>query len=451
LPESAEPPAARSDEGNAPSGVLEVSAPSSLVRGLGRWDLLALMINSTIGAGIFGLPSRVHALIGAWSLPAYAACAALVAIIILCFAEVASRFERTGGPYLYARTAFGPRVGFVMGWLLWLVRLTSFAALCNLLVSYLGVLWPDAGSTAARTAVIVAVTGAFAVINVVGVRTAARTGNAFTIAKLAPIALLIVAGFPSLSFGRLALGALPEADAFAKAMLLLVFAFTGFELVIIPAGEASDPRRNLPWALLIGLAVVAVVYLFVQIVCEGTMPNLAGSERPLADAASQVLGASGGALLAVGAVVSITGTLGATMLAAARLPFAMAEWGELPRALAATHARFRTPWISIMLTAACALALALATTFLGALTLSTVIRLITYVSTCAALLVLRRRPDAPAAAFRAPMAWALAVLALLTCVWLISSVSGREARAVAIAILIGLGLYLIRPRRALVP
>ena len=426
-------------------------AAAPLVRGLRRWDLLALMINSTIGAGIFGLPSRVHALIGPWSLLAYVACAALVAIVILNFAEVASRFERTGGPYLYARTAFGSGVGFVMGWLLWLVRLTSFAALCNLLVSYLGVLSPNLGTPAWRTTVIVAVTGAFAVINVVGVRTTARIGNAFTIAKLAPLALLIVAGLPSLSFGRLAPGAPPEADAFAKAMLLLVFAFTGFELVIIPAGEATDPRRNLPWALLSGLAVVAGVYLLVQAVCAATMANLAGSERPLADAASQVLGSKGGVLLSVGAVISITGTLGATMFAAARLPFAMAEWGELPRALAATHPRFRTPWISVLMTAGCALALALATTFAGALTLSTVIRLITYVSTCVALLVLRRRPDAPEAAFRAPMAEALAVLALLTCVWLISSVSGREARVVAIATLIGFGLYLIRPRRALVP
>lgn len=430
-----------------------MSAPSDdavpgtgLVRGIRRWDLLALMVNATIGAGIFGLPSRVFALIGPWSLLAFAACAVLIAMIILCFAEVASRFERTGGPYLYAREAFGPAVGFVMGWLLWLVRLTSFAALCNLLVSYLHVLWPAADTGPGRAAVIVAVTVGLAAINLVGVRSAALTGNAFAIGKLVPLALLIALGLAALSPERFALGALPAAGTFPKAMLLLVFAFTGFELVIIPAGEATDPRRNLPWALLSGLAVVALVYILIQVVCVGTLADLASSPRPLADAAARVMGPAGGALLAVGALVSIIGSLGATMLAAPRLPYAMAEWGELPRVLAATHPRFHTPWVGILLSAACMLALALSTSFVGALTLSTVIRIITYISTCAALLTLRTRGDAPAAAFRAPIGGILAALAIAVCVWLLSSVTWGEARTVAIAALIGLGLHLIRRR-----
>ena len=423
------------------------AAPSTgLIRGIRRWDLLALMVNATIGAGIFGLPSRVFALVGPWSLPAFVACALLIAIVILCFAEVASRFESTGGPYLYARTAFGPAVGFVMGWLLWLVRLTSFAALCNLLVSYLHVLWPAADSAPWRAVVIVAVTAGLATINLVGVRSAALTGNAFAIGKLIPLVLLITIGLAAVAPARLALGALPAPGTFPKAMLFLVFAFTGFELAIIPAGEAADPRRNLPWALLSGLGVVAVVYILIQVVCMGTMPELATSERPLADAATRVMGPAGGALLAVGAILSITGSLGATMLAAPRLPYAMAECGELPRAFAATHRRFHTPWVAILISAACMLGLALSTSFVGALTLSTVIRILTYISTCAALLTLRRRHNAPAAAFRAPMGGVLAALAMITSGWLLSSVTWGEARTVAIAALIGLGLFAVRRR-----
>jgi APA family basic amino acid/polyamine antiporter len=431
-----------------------VSAPPAatapapgLIRGIRRWDLLALMVNATIGAGIFGLPSRVHALVGAWSLPAFVACAALVAIVILCFAEVASRFESTGGPYLYAREAFGPLVGFVMGLLLWLVRLSSFAALCNLLVSYLHVLWPAADSEPWRTLVIVAVTAGLATINFIGVRNAAVVGNAFAIGKLIPLAVLIGVGLAAVEPARLALGALPAAGAFPKAMLLLVFAFTGFELVIIPAGEANDPRRNLPWALLSGLAVVAVVYVLIQVVCMGTMPELATSTRPLADAAGIVMGRAGAALLAIGALLSIIGSLGATMLAAPRLPYAMAEHGELPRLLAATHPRFRTPWAGILLSAVFMLALSLSSSFVGALTISTVTRIITYISTCIALLVLRRRPGAPAAAFRAPMGGALAVLAGVTCLWLLSSVTGREAGMVGLAALVALALYALRRLR----
>ena len=268
-------------------------AAPGLLRGIRRWDLLALMVNGTIGAGIFGLPSRIYALVGPWSLPAFVACAALIAIVILCFAEVASRFESTGGPYLYARTAFGPMVGFVMGWLLWLVRLTSFAALCNLLVTYLHVLWPPADLEPWRTLVIVTVTVGLAAINFVGVRNAALTGNVFAIGKLVPLVLLIVVGLAFVAPARLAPGALPAAGTFPKAMLLLVFAFTGFELVLIPAGEASDPRRNLPLAMLSGLGVVALVYVLIQVVCVGTLPELATSQRPLTDAAARLMGPPG--------------------------------------------------------------------------------------------------------------------------------------------------------------
>lgn len=425
-----------------PAGPAPASGPG-LIRGIRRWDLFALMVNSTIGAGIFGLPAKVYALIGPWSLPAIVACGAVVALVILCFAEVASRFERTGGPYLYARAAFGPLVGFEVGWLMWLVRLTSYAALSNLLVGYLPVLWPAAGTPEWRIAVITGVTAVFATINLLGVRNAALTGNVMTIAKLLPLVLLIVAGIGAVDPAPLALGPAPESGAFAKALLLLVFAFTGFELAIIPAGEIRDPRRDLPWALLSGLGFVAAFYLSIQLVCIGTVPALAGSERPLADAATRVLGPWGGALIALGALISITGTLGAILLAAPRLPFAMAEGGELPRALASTHPRFRTPWVAILVTSVLLLALSLSTSFLGALTIGTIIRLVTFILTCVAMLVLRRRPDAPAPTFRVPLGGVAATLALLACGWLLTSITGREAGIAAIAALLGLAIYAI--------
>jgi amino acid transporter len=417
-------------------------APASgLVRGIRRWDLFLLMINSTIGAGIFGLPAKVYALIGPWSLPAIVACGAVVALVILCFAEVASRFERTGGPYLYARAAFGALVGFEVGWLLWLVRLTSYAALSNLLVAYLAVLWPGADTPSWRIAVISGVTAVFATINLLGVRNAALTGNVMTIAKLVPLVLLIVVGLGAVNPAPLALGPAPESGGFAKALLLLVFAFTGFELAIIPAGETRDPRRDLPWALLSGLGCVAVFYLLIQIVCIGTVPALAGSERPLADAATHVLGPWGGTLIAAGALVSISGTLGAILLAAPRLPFAMAEGGGLPRVLATTHPRFHTPWAAILVTSVLTLALSLSTSFLGALTIGTIIRLVTFVLTCVAMLVLRRRRDVPEATFRAPLGVVTATLALLACGWLLTSITGREAGIATLAALLGLLIY----------
>jgi len=138
-----------------------------LVRGIRRWDLVAIAINGIIGAGIFGLPSKVYSLIGTYSLIAFVTCALVVALIILCFAEVGSRFEETGGPYLYAREAYQPAVAFEIGWLIWLARVTAFAANCNLLINYLSFFWAPATTTVWRAAIIVFIVAACGALSVV--------------------------------------------------------------------------------------------------------------------------------------------------------------------------------------------------------------------------------------------------------------------------------------------
>src|SRR3989440_1715138 len=169
-------------------------SPEGLVRGIRRWDLVAVTINGIIGAGIFGLPSKVYALIGSYSLIAFVVCAVVVMLIILCFAEVGSRFEQTGGPYLYAQQAFGSAVAFEVGWLIWLARLTAFAANCNLMISYLSFFWAPANTGMIRALIIVAVVVALTVLNVVGVRQAAIASNIFTIGKLVPMLIFIAVG-----------------------------------------------------------------------------------------------------------------------------------------------------------------------------------------------------------------------------------------------------------------
>ena len=280
-----------------------------LVRAIGRWDLVAVAINGIIGAGIFGLPARAFALIGAYSLIAFAACAFILVLIILCFAEVGSRFKDTGGPYLYAREAFGSVVGFEVGWLIWLVRISAFAANCNLLVGYLGFFYPSSGDRWPRIVIITLVVLALTVINLVGVRQAAITGNLFTIGKLVPLLLFIAVGLFFLQPANYTFAARPQLGAFSQSVLLLVYAFSGFEMAAIPAGEVRDPQRNLPRAILIALGVVAFVYILIQVVCVGTLPQLAASQRPLADSARQFMGGVGGAVISAGAVISITGNL----------------------------------------------------------------------------------------------------------------------------------------------
>jgi amino acid transporter len=399
------------------------------------------VINGVVGAGIFGLPARIYALAGAYSLPAFVVCAFFIVLLVLCFAEVASRFDDTGGPYLYAQTAFGSFAGFEIGWLMWLTRLTGFAALCNLLVGYLGYFVPAATSGIGRVVSITTVVGAYTLVNILGIRLSAVTSNLFTIGKLIPLLLFVGVGLFFIDTQSYSFAVAPSIDDFSTTVLLLVFAFTGFEVALIPAGETRDPRRHTPFALLAAIGIAAVLYVLIQAVCIGTLPTLAQSHRPLADAAAMFLGAGGATIITAGALISITGTLNTGMIAAPRLLFAMAEHGELPRLLARVHARFHTPYAAILLSAVIMLALSLSATFIAALKISTVIRLITYASTCIALIALRGNAEAQPAGFAVSAGRLIAVAAVALSMWLLLASSWHEILLVAIAAAAGLPIY----------
>jgi len=422
---------------------MEQISQKGLIRGIGRWDFVALAVNAVVGAGIFGLPSRIYSLTGVWSVLAYLVCAALVTLITLCFAEVGSRFDETGGPYLYARVAFGSVIGFEVGWLLWLARVTAFAALCNLLLGYLSFFWPAAGFGWTRALAITVVMVAMTTVNMIGVREAALVNNLFTIGKLIPLLLFAVAGLFFLNPQPFIAPKAPNYGDFSTAALLLIFAFSGFEMAVVPTGETREPGRHIAFGLLMAMGVAALLYVMIQVVCIGTLPGLANSERPLVDAGSRFLGAAGASIVSVGALISVTGTLNGNMLAGPRILFAMAERGQLPRPLAATHRRFRTPYIAILITAAVAFVLTLQGTFISALTISTIIRLLSYIATCVALPVLRFRNDAPKPRFSAPAGVAIAVAATTLSMWLLSNTPSNDARAAVLAAALGLPIFLV--------
>jgi amino acid transporter len=412
------------------------------VRGIRRWDLVAVTINGIIGAGIFGLPSKVYGLIGGYSLIAFVVCALVVMLIILCFAEVGSRFKETGGPYLYAREAFGPTVAFEVGWLIWLARLTAFAANCNLMINYLTFFWAPANTGIIRAFIIIAVVIALTALNILGVRQAAIASNIFTIGKLVPMLIFIAIGLFFLNPQAFSLGAPPSTGAFSQSVLLLLYAFTGFEMAVIPAGEIKNPQRDLPRALLIAMAVIATTYILIQIVCVGTLPDLAKSTKPLADAGQRFMGTAGAAIISAGAIISVAGNLNITVLSASRVPFAIAEQKQLPSVFARVHPRFFTPYISIMVTTALMLILTLKSSFVAALTISTIARLVAYGVTCAALPVLRRRNDSPPAHFKLPGGVVIAIAALVLAAWLLMNSTLYEAVVSVIAAAIGFAIFL---------
>lgn len=420
---------------------MQKRSDEGLVRGIGRWDLVAIAINGIIGAGIFGLPAKVYGLIGTYSLIAFIACALVVALIIVCFAEVGSRFDDTGGPYLYAREAYNPAVAFEIGWLIWLARITAFAANANLLINYLSYFWSSATTPLWRNSIIVVVVLVLAFINLIGIKQAAIVSNLFTVGKLVPIIIFVAAGLFFLQPTAYEFGPRPSTGAFSQSVLLLVYAFTGFEMATIPAGEVKEPQKNLPRALLIAIGVVATLYILIQIVCVGTLPELAQSTKPLADAGSKFLGTAGGAIISAGAMISITGNLNILLLSGSRVPFAMAEQKQLPALVGNVHSKFFTPYVSILITAGLMLFLTLQSSFLAALTISTIARLVTYAATCIALPLFRYRKDAPTAVFRLPGGTVVAILALLLIVWLLLHSTLQEAKAAAIAAGIGLLIF----------
>ncbi|MEO7673627.1 MAG: amino acid permease, partial [Pyrinomonadaceae bacterium] len=366
-----------------------------LVRGLGRWDFTALVINGIIGAGIFGLPSKVYAQIGSYSLLAFVACAVIVGLIVICYAEVSSRFSATGGSYLYAREAFGPAVGFEVGWLFWIVRVATFAANCNLLVIYLGFFFPGANEGAMRIAFVSLVTLIITAVNLVGIRESAMMTNVVTVGKLVPLLVFAVVGMFFVQPGNFTFDAVPQYSAFSSAVLLLIYAFVGFEGPVAIAGETKEPEKTIPFGLIAGVVIATLVYIAVQIVSIGTLPGLATSERPIADAAKLFLGPFGAAFITLGVLVSIFGNINTGLLSATRTLFGMSEQNDLPRVFERTHPKFKTPYVSIIVTAVVMLILTIQSSFLTAVAIATIARLLFYATTCLALPIFRRRSDMP--------------------------------------------------------
>jgi amino acid transporter len=337
-----------------------------------------------------------------------------------------------------------------MGWFTWLVRLTAAAANANLFVIYLGEFWPAATQPWPRALVLAGLLGTLTLINLRGVSGAARLSNLFTAAKLLPLAALIVLGF---ALAPDTAGAAPDPvpspglEAWTGAFIVLLFTFGGFDMALIPAGECKDTRRDLPFALFTGLAIITAIYVLLQVMAMRAVPDLATSARPLADAARALVGPVGAALIAIGAMVSTSGYLSAQLIGVPRLTFALAQRGDFPPLFGAVHERFRTPHVSIIAWGVLAFALALFGNFIWNVSLSGAARLLTYGLACAALIRLRRlRPAAPA--FRLPAGIAVAALGLLICLVMVRFIDTTHAWVIGVVITIATANWWDARRRA---
>jgi APA family basic amino acid/polyamine antiporter len=408
---------------------------STLIRAIGRWSLTAAIVNGVTGASIFVMPATITSLVGASSPVAVLLAGCAIFLIVLCFAEVGSRFVDAGGPYLYTREAFGPAVGFQVGWLHVWTRLFSCAALLNVFVAYLGVLLPAAGKGPGRAIAMIAVMAVVTGLNISGIRQASWTTNVFTIAKLLPLILLIVLGVGNLRQDVLATQAVASPN-WIDAVVLLVFAYGGFESAVTCASETRNPRGDTAFALIAGMLTVTVVYGLVQVSVVGVLPRAADHAAPIASALGKLLGSGGVALASVTALIAGSGWLLGFAQMTPRILYAMAERHEFPSILGRVHPRYRTPHIAILVNSCAALALGLYGSFVAAVTLAAIPRLIIFGLTCVALIVFRRRLSTPPG-FVLPGGLVFATLGTGFCGWLLSTRSVAQAWILIAVVLAG--------------
>ncbi len=367
----------------------------TLVRTIGRRSLTALMVNSIIGVSIFRLPSDLAAKLGGLSPLSCLGAGAGILIIAGCIAEVSSYYQETGGLYLYARDALGRFAGLLVAWLTWLTRIAAPAAAANLFCTYLSQFFPSLRGRVAESSILALLIGHLALLNYIGVKTGKNVSNFFTAIKVSFLLLFVSAGLIALVIRPeirvpLTIPAISGASWF-QAMLLLVYAYGGFEGALFVGGETTNPKRDTPIALLLALLAVTAIYTAVQFVTVATLPDAGATGSPLYEAALRFMGTAGATAIAVAALVSAYGYLSANFLHAPRITYALAEQGDFPRFLGAVHPKFRTPYISILVYTVLVFTFAALGTFQWNAVLSAVSRLAVYGAMAIAVPVLRNK------------------------------------------------------------
>jgi amino acid transporter len=430
---------------------LATDADERLIRAIGVRQLAAGIVNTTVGAGIFLLPALAARDLGAAAPVAFVVCGVAMALIVSSFAIAGSRVAATGGLFAYVETAFGPLVGFLAGVLQWLVLLLAVSSVASAVLGQLGALAPALGGTPQRLAALAVTLGGLAAINVRGVRSAARTIEIFTVAKLVPLLLFVVLGAIALPPGALAWPGMPEGAAVGRAVLLLIFAFLGIEVALAPSGEVREPARTVPRAIYLALAITTTLYIAIQLVAQGLLgAGLAQqTQAPLAEAMSRVLGEGGRLLILVGALCSMFGYLSGDMLSSPRTLFAFGRDGILPPVFARLHPARRTPQVATWTHAALVFALASTNSFEHLLAISNVAGLVLYLMACAAALELTRRDvRTTGIPFEIPGARLVPPLAIAIIVWILSHATLRELALTGATLAAASLLYAIRKLRS---
>lgn len=424
------------------------SSEEALKRAIGKLGFSAVNLNSVIGAGIFGLPAVVAARAGYFSPWAFLIGGLLIFTIVLSFARASSMFRTTGGAIEYASHAFGPFVGFQTGWLSYLARVSAMGANTNLLVTYASWFWAPLDGDPYRAIALTVLISSMTWLNVIGVKNSVGITYIFTILKLLPLSLLILFGLGHVEPAQLFRAELPDMGGFGETILVLLYAYVGFEGTVVTAGEGRSPRRDMPAALVQPIIAIAAIYFLVQTVSVFVLPDLASSDAALADVASALFGNIGATILILGAVFSIAGNLSASLLSAPRMSYALARDGTMPRWFSAVHPRYRTPHHSIWFYGFLCLAMALSGSFIWLAVMSTLVRLLTYMVCIAALPRLERTTESYAGQFKLPGGMLIPAVAFGLSLWLMTRASLDAWYTMLAFFAVGTALYAYSTRRS---
>lgn len=405
-----------------------------------------MLLNAMMGAGMLAAPAKVFGLAGDWSFIILVISALILIPLILCFADLGSRFSVTGGPYIYASEALPPVFGFSVGWLLWVSQAFSVATLSNLLVSYLAGFVPTLAGGWPRLALIAGLGVVLTTIILTGIRRSAGASNLLVLLKVSFVAVFLVAGVAFVQPDRLiATGVAPAPATLAQAILIYLFAYSGFERGSVVAGEARDPKRDVPVALMGSVAAVTLAYGAVLLICIGVLAEPAATDRPLAEAGRQLFGTPGAIAVSLGEGAVILGTILGIIISMPRMLLAIADRGQLPSQLGTVHARWHTPWIAILISSSLSFGFAMFSDVIGALTFATATRLVAYILCCIALFRMTCRSDSPPPVFRLPGAGviSLGTAALFSAVLAL----GAAKELPPLLVVLGIGLVLFRLTR----
>ncbi|MGC1203588.1 MAG: APC family permease [Flavobacteriaceae bacterium] len=414
-----------------------IQKEEELKRRIGVFGLSANIINIIIGSGIFVLPAVVASYMGASSIIAYLFCGFLMTMIMLCFAEAASKVTNTGGPYTYIETAFGDYAGFVGGFFAIGSNLFADAAVSNALVNVIGSAYPIFADGLPRLLFLFVLFYGMVYINVIGLKQGIGLVKFNTLIKLIPLLLLIIIGFKDVSISNLYFESMPSIKTLGETSLILFFAFQGCETGIIVGGEVINPKRTIPKAIFVSLATVVIVYVLIQTVSQGVLgndlPNFKAA--PLAETAKVVFGNFGYVLLIVGAVISMFGYMSGTILNSPRIVYALSRDNVIPiKALSKIHKSFATPYIAIIVYATIGFLLAVSGSFEKLAIIASSSMLILYLGVALSVIKLRYSKEKISDGFKIPGGWTVPIIAVLIILYFLSNLPIKEMIVTAIVI-----------------